>query len=131
MNSNSTKPSLKELRNFGLILSTALYLILAWWSSSWWNIFCYMPMGIATLAIIYPHSFSYIYGPWIIVGSKIAHINITIFFTITYFLIFTPLSLWFKVIGRDPLKRQLQATGSYWEPYDKHESTLERYRRLF
>jgi hypothetical protein len=46
-----------------------------------------------------------------------------------YGLIFTPMALWFRLIGRDALARRPdRAAGTYWEPYNPGEA-LERYLR--
>ena len=132
MNSNSTDLTPKDLRSFGLILSCLMFLFMAWWTSSWAWPYSMAPLVIGLLAVIYPSALRPIYGPWMFIGGKIAQVNITIFLSLIYFLLFTPLACLFKLMGRDVLKLK-KGTGqeSYWEAYDSHESTVERYRRLF
>lgn len=48
-----------------------------------------------------------------------------------YFLIFTPIALIFRLIGRDALQRSADTeVKTYWEPYRPHRE-LERYLRPF
>jgi hypothetical protein len=48
-----------------------------------------------------------------------------------YFLVFTPLALVFRLIGRDALHRRLdRSRSSYWEPYNPHHA-LRRYLRQY
>lgn len=132
MNSNSTDLSPKELRSFGLILSCLMFLFMAWWTTSWAWPYSALPLTIAIVAIVYPKALKPIHGPWMFFGGKIAQINITIFLSLIYFLIFTPLAFIFKLTGRDVLKlKKVSDQNTYWEDYDSHESSLERYRRLF
>ncbi len=61
------------------------------------------------------------------IGWVISHLAMAIL----YYGIFTPVGLFFRLIGRDPLQRRFdpQAT-SYWEPR-KTDTRLERYFRQF
>ena len=48
-----------------------------------------------------------------------------------YFLIFTPIALTFRLIGRDALRRKTDPSAkSYWEPYRPNRG-LDRYLRPF
>lgn len=128
--SNSTDPSPQTLRYFGLIFGVLCWIISSFWSDRWMN-----PIGIggivvATCGLAFPLSLKPLYGPWLKFGAILGKINITIFLAIIYYVIFTPIAYFFKVKGRDRLKMK-QGAHSYWESYDKHPYTLERYRRLF
>jgi len=133
MNSNSTDLSTSELRSFGFILAVVLYLIGSWWTWSWDHPLTYISSVIIIIAVTFPKGLVWVHGPWMFIGGKIATINITIFLSLVYFLLFTPLSFFFKCTGRDllQLKSHHNDKESFWEPYDSHESTIERYRRLF
>jgi|SaaInlStandDraft_1057018.scaffolds.fasta_scaffold25797_2 hypothetical protein len=118
------------LRGFGITFAIALFLICWFWignPNNWSN----YPSGlILLLALALPNALDPLFKFWLWFGSKIAIVNITIILGMSYFLIFTPLSLWFKIIGRDRLNRKWHE-GSYWEAYDAHPFTIERYRKLF
>ncbi|HEV3163749.1 MAG TPA: SxtJ family membrane protein [Isosphaeraceae bacterium] len=48
-----------------------------------------------------------------------------------YYIIFTPVALLFRLLGRDPLKRTFdREASSYWEPYNPSRG-LDRYLRQF
>jgi hypothetical protein len=50
---------------------------------------------------------------------------------LVYHLVFTPIALAFRLVGRDALKRELDpAAPTYWEPYNPDRG-LERYLRPF
>ena len=51
--------------------------------------------------------------------------------TILYFMVFTPIALLFRLIGRDALKRKLDPKAkTYWESYRPNRG-IERYLRPF
>lgn len=138
MNSNSidqeaTEMKPAELSSFGMILAGVIYLGVSWWTWSLFHPVAMLSVVIFLLALVSPKTLKHVYGPWMFLGGKIAHINITIVLSCAYFLLFTPLSWFFKMTGRDvlQLKWWSQDRDSFWEPYDAHESTVERYRRLF
>ena len=48
-----------------------------------------------------------------------------------YFLVFTPIALAFRLIGRDALRRSADREAkTYWEPY-RPDRGLDRYLRPF
>lgn len=128
LNSNSTKLTKGQLRGFGLVLGVLFGLI-----SLIFSMVYVLPIlgGICILlAFIYPERLRSVYGPWMVFGGFVGKINIMLILIITFYLVITPFALFFKVIGRDRLKHKLHK-GSYWEDYEHHDQTLERYRRLF
>ena len=66
---------------------------------------------------------------------KFAHalgwVNTRIIHTLVYYLIFTPLALVFRVIGKDPMNRKFQAGHSYWVVRENAPFDRERARRQF
>ena len=56
--------------------------------------------------------------------------NLTL--ALLYYLVFTPVALVFRLIGRDTMKRRFdRSAATYWEPYRPDRSGLERYLRPF
>jgi len=61
------------------------------------------------------------------IGLVVSFILLAVF----YFLLLTPLALFFRLIGRDTLNRKFEpATKSYWVPYEPPDS-LDRYFQQF
>ncbi len=55
----------------------------------------------------------------------------TVALALVYYGLFTPIALFFRLTGRDALKRKLDpAAPTYWEPYNPDRG-LERYLRPF
>lgn len=73
----------------------------------------------------------YIYKIWMKFAHALGWVNTRIILTLVYFLIFTPLALFFKLIGKDPMGRQIEAVDSYWIKREAKIFKPEDYRRQF
>lgn len=66
---------------------------------------------------------------------KFAHmlgwVNTRIILSIVYFLIFTPIALFFRFIGKDPMDRRFKSVGSYWIKREEKVLKPDDYRRQF
>jgi hypothetical protein len=61
------------------------------------------------------------------IGWVVSHLT----FAATYYLIFTPIALFFRLIGRDALHRRFdRAAATYWEPHNPDQGPA-RYLRQF
>jgi hypothetical protein len=68
------------------------------------------------LLYLFKRIFKHIYLAWINLGAILGNINLTILFTLLYFIVLTPLGLFFKLQRRDILykKRFRDSRKSYW-----------------
>lgn len=134
MNLSSTEkmaPSAKELRLFALATLAVVLLLEKWYGGGWLGLVgqsmaIYTALGMGVPVILRP-----LYHGMTRLGMILGFVNIRIILGLTYYLIFTPLAIYFKLVGRDKLHLKKKECKSFWEPYDGHPSTLERYRRLF
>ena len=97
----------KSLRIFGLLWG----LILAFFSyKNNSQLLISLSIFFFISSIIYPELFlkSYIYPGWIKLGNFIGGINSKIIIFILFFLIFTPMGIILKAIGKDFLKEYRQ-----------------------
>ena len=66
---------------------------------------------------------------------KFAHalgwVNTRVILTVVYLLIFTPVALIFKVIGKDPMERKIEKVNSYWIKREARKFRQGDYRRQF
>ncbi len=74
--------------------------------------------------------FRTLYGIWMKFAHALGWVNTRIILTIVYFLAITPVALFFRIAGKDPMQRSFEDVGSYWM---KRERMPERedYRRQF
>lgn len=73
----------------------------------------------------------FLYEAWMKFAHALGWVNTRIILSIVYFLIFTPLALIFRLIGKDPLERRFEAVDSYWNKREAKEFRREDYRRQF
>ncbi|OHB65647.1 MAG: hypothetical protein A2Y77_16490 [Planctomycetes bacterium RBG_13_62_9] len=141
-------PSNRQLRVFGvsgLLASIAAALILhfAWGvAASWAMIVFAAGVAIFLCSLVSPRVTRFLYLGLTIVGMPLGFVVSFVLLAVFYFLLLTPLALFFRLIGRDPLcrswrgrpapasKEQEQGPDglatSYWVPHRPCES-IERY----
>lgn len=112
-------PDKTELRKFGFILAGGLIgifgLLFPWLgerSLPWWP---FIAGGVFALAgLVMPAALGPVYRVWMKIGHVLGWINTRIILGVVFFLIFLPVSLIFRVIGKDPMARKLDdETTSY------------------
>ena len=112
-------PDVTELRKFGLIFGVlvigAFGLLIPWiWDleiavTKWpW------PMGGVFIlwALVHPASLGPFYRGWMKFGHAVGWVNTRLILGITFFLMFAPVALLFRLIGKDPLARRLDESAT-------------------
>jgi hypothetical protein len=130
-------PNRKELRNFGIIaliatavISLVLHLLKDL-GSPWILIILGIGFVIFLSSLISTKITWIIYIGLILVTFPIGWVMSFILMAIFYFLIITPIGLFFRLIGRDPLCRKFDPdAGSYWQAHRKPEN-LDSYFHQF
>ncbi|MEK7851087.1 MAG: SxtJ family membrane protein [Deltaproteobacteria bacterium] len=72
-----------------------------------------------------------LYKSWMKFAHALGWVNTRIILTVIYLLIFTPVALIFKVIGKDPMERKIEKINSYWIKKEPTIFRQEDYRRQF
>lgn len=72
-----------------------------------------------------------IYKAWMRFAHALGWVNTRIILSFVYFLIFTPLALIFRLMGKDPMDRRSEAMDSYWAKRESKEFRQDDYRRQF
>lgn len=113
-------------RKFGLVMAVVIALLFGLFfpfvlgkNLSYWP---WLISGLFFLsALLLPMQLALIYKPWMILGHILGTVNTKIILGIVFFLIFTPVALVFKALGKDPMRRQLGDTSltSYWQESQK------------
>jgi hypothetical protein len=118
----------KTLREFGLVFAGGLIiffgLLIPWIFDKpwvWQDAGARWPwIGAAAFAatgLIFPVALKPIYIIWMKLGHVLGWINTRIILGIVFFLIFMPVALGFRLFGRDPMERKLDASvASYRHP---------------
>jgi hypothetical protein len=136
------RPGDRQLRQFGLIALVALP-ILGWWFSgrpglSSWTSGQQLAVGILAgiglllggIAMLRPQLLRPVFLTAMIVALPIGLVVSELVLLAIYFLLFAPISLLFRLIGRDALERKIdrQAT-TYWSPKAQPTSVESYYRQ--
>ena len=110
-------PDKKELRQFGLVFATGIALIfglfLPWLFEHPWPLWPWIVAGVfTTTALLLPPVLRPVFWLWMKFGHVLGWINTRIILGLVFFVIFTPVALLFKVLGKDALKQRLDASAS-------------------
>ncbi len=101
----------KQLRQFGLMVG-GIFLLMGVWPMVWrgeplrlWAVIpaaLLMPLGVVAPALLAP-----LFKGWMAVGHVLGWINTRILLGILYYGLVVPMGLVMKMMGRDPMRRQL------------------------
>jgi len=126
-----------DIRNFGIGLTVFLIIIGSYrfyHSGQLDNALWFYGIGGASL-------FLSLLAPWVLkplykLVTKIAHkigwVNTRLLLGIIFYLLITPIAVVFKLIGKDPLDRKIEAEKkSYWIPRKESSIDAKRYEQQF
>ncbi len=124
------KTSLKENRDFGLLVGAALVVIALY---KWYRHSLAMPWFAATglilmlLALVWPQSLAWPRKGWEALGRVLGYVNTMVLLTLVYVVIVTPFGLLSRLLGNDPLRLKADpAADSYWKLIDNDQTQLEQ-----
>jgi len=110
-------PDKQELRKFGLIFAGMFILIFAlllpwiWDKSS--PMWAWIVAGVfVAAALLVPMALAPVYHLWMKIGHVLGWINTRIILGLVFFVLFAPIALLFKLLGKDTLKQRLDASAS-------------------
>lgn len=126
----------RDIKIFGIGLTVILAIMGSYrfyrggFSSALWF---YMPCGIiAVISLLSPMAIKPLYRIMTIVGHKIGLINTRLLLMAMYYLLFTPLSIIFKMFRKDLLDRRMEKEKmSYWIPRKQFQVDKSRYEEQF
>lgn len=130
-------PSQKELAWFGLMFLAFFGLIggVVWWRFDAPNV-AYILWGVAAVIVAayyaVPALRKPIYLGWLYAAFPIGWVISHLVMGIIYYLVFTPIALVFKIIGRDALSRSIDKDAkSYWVEHRTGVGDPSRYFKQF
>jgi hypothetical protein len=129
----STRLSEAELKRFGVTVAIPLALLAALGMWRGHNILPALLGGLATVlagfAVVAPGRLRPTHRLWMGTAQGLGRFNTQILLAIVYFLIMTPTGVIMRLLGRDPLQRQLRDGTSYWVkrlPQPDPKGSMER-----
>lgn len=103
----------KQLRSFGLLVGAIFALIGVWpvvWRGHDLRLWAVLVAGaLMVLALVMSGCLRRVYRGWMTLGEALGWINTRMILSVIFFVVFTPLGLWMRLRGRNPIRRG-------WEP---------------
>ena len=121
------------MRQFGVALACLLGLVVLWQffyghASLWpWLL---MALVVLILAWLAPTWLRPLARVWMWIGHWLGFVNTRLLLGLVFFLIITPVSLLFRLIGRDVLALKKKQANSYWHEQEK-TNPPESYKNQF
>jgi hypothetical protein len=117
MGTVNTNPDKQELRKFGLVFATAMVLIFGlffpWLLERPWPVWPWIVAAVfAVPALLLPQILKPVFLVWMKIGHALGWINSRIILGILFFLMFAPVALLLRLLGKDMLKRRLDASAT-------------------
>ena len=134
-------PDKKELRKFGwtvgaafLVLCFLLAVALPYFfgKGDFYPVLAWIGGGLIVLGTVVPSVLRPIFYGWMsfafVLGAFMTRVILTIFF----FIVLTPVGLFFKLIGRDALERKIDRQGTtYWKTKEYAIDDRSRFEKFF
>lgn len=125
-------PSLRQLREFGLLIGTVFPVLLGWLLPALhghpfreWTLWIGLPA--LALGIAWPRALAQPYRGWMALGHGLGWINSHLILGVVYVLVLQPIALLMRSLGHDPLRRRRDsAAASYREVRANHAVNLRR-----
>lgn len=107
---HATPPSRQELRSFGWVMAVFICLVfgllLPWlWSYGLPRWPWALAAVLVTTATVWPLALRPVHRGWMAVGGVLGRINTTVLLFLVYYLVFTPLGSFLRLIGKDTLAK--------------------------
>ncbi|MEW6261672.1 MAG: SxtJ family membrane protein [Thermodesulfobacteriota bacterium] len=128
-------PDNRELRKFGLGLAVILGLIggfLVWRGRASGPYFLAVAGAALALAAAWPTGLKPAYRFMMWLAAKLAWLNTRIILTLVFYLVFTPVALVLRLIGKDLLDARIKSgRDTYWVDWEKGDFDKDSYRHQF
>lgn len=128
-------PGASDLRKFALVFGGALAALggLAWYRDSHIAPFLLLPAAVVVLVgLAAPRLLRGLYYAWMAIGLVLGTVVTAIILTVVFVVVLTPTALVMRLLGKDPLARELDRRAeSYWIPKEYEPRDRSRLRKYF
>jgi hypothetical protein len=101
----------KQLRSFGLMVGGIFTLLGVWpvlWRGQPLRLWSLLLGGLLlALGLVWPRSLTHVYRLWMRVGEVLGWLNTRLILSALFYLLFTPIGLYMRLRGKDPMRRTL------------------------
>jgi hypothetical protein len=127
------QPNFKE-RSFGVSVGGVLLLVAGflWWRGRITNAEILAGIGVVlvVLGLTAPRLLKYPSAVWWKFAMILGYVNARVILTIAFLLVLTPISLIWRLIGRDPLAIKKQHWPG-WSPYPARYRDTDHFTRMY
>lgn len=124
-----------DLRKFALVVGGVFLAIGAfalWREAPWAPIPLWIGAPLVAVGVVYPRVLRPVYLGWMGLAFVLGTIVTGILLTLFFFLVITPVALFFKLIGRDALHREIDREAeSYWIAKEYAIPDRSRFEKFF
>jgi len=132
MNNHDGQNSLYKIptnKNFGYTFTIvffiiSLYFVVFTYNITFFIIFLLVSITFLSVTLAKPYLLAKPNLIWFKFGILISKIINPLILGLLFYIIFTPISLWFKIIKRDVLKTNFHSGSSYWNKKIKYKSSM-------
>ncbi|TET38895.1 MAG: hypothetical protein E3J72_01865 [Planctomycetota bacterium] len=126
----------KDIRIFGgsfIVILGIIACIAFWRAPESWITWLWIPAIVIGLpALAYPPAMKPFYRGWMFFASMLGWIMSRILFSVFYYIIISPVALFFRLIGRDHLNlRQTHDAESNWTEVDDSANDPSHFEHMF
>jgi hypothetical protein len=134
--SQNKKRSYRVERNFGLVVGTAFAALSLLWifRGKFQHVAPYLlTLGALLIAsgLIAPRVLVWPNRLWMRLADALSFIMTRLILAVIFFALVTPIGLFRKLIGGDPLNRRAARSGSYWRPYVSRQNDPRHYEKMY
>jgi len=92
-----------------------------------------LPLGavLVLLGVIVPRALVIPNKAWMSLAEGLSFVTTRIILAFVFFVIVTPIGLFKRLTGWDPLHRRAPASDSYWRPYSARQRDPRHYEKMF
>lgn len=129
------KCDVKELRKFAVTLFFALGIlgaILVWRKRDIGLVLWAIGSAALLMAWVQPAALKPVYRYWMKLAVAFGLVSTHVILALLYYLVFTPVGLVRRVVGKNPLALRLEEkTGSYWIKRESRKYDKQCYEKMF
>ena len=123
-------------REFGLLVGGIFVFFGGWWifrdkfhAVRYWFLAA-GSLGML-LALFAPQALVFPRRGWMAFAEGLSYVMTTLILGIVFFLVVTPIGLFKRLFGWDPLRRRSPGENSYWKPYPVRQQDPKHYEKLY
>jgi len=123
-------------RNFGLLVGGVFAALGLWWiyRGKFGVVapaFLVAGAALMILGAVFPRSLVAVNRAWMALAEALGFVMTRVILAIVFYLVVTPIGLFKRLQGWDPLRLRAKGSESYWEPYSARQRDPRHYEKMY